>query len=104
VLFSEPIPDQFAQFAEAMGCDPEGERVQTSTDISPRPTATATTACRSCSTRSSGGGHAWPSSPLAEPDSPMVEQLTELQGYTTFDIDATADSWAFFEQHTLAAD
>ena len=38
---------------------------------------------------------------LAEPDSPMVDQLTELQGYTTFDIDATADAWAFFEQHTL---
>ena len=47
-----------------------------------------------------GGGHAWPSSPLTELDSPVVEQLTELQGYSTFDIDATADAWAFFEQHT----
>ena len=40
------------------------------------------------------GGHTWPSSPLAD-------MLTEFQGYITFDIDATADSWAFFEQHTL---
>jgi poly(3-hydroxybutyrate) depolymerase len=32
VLFSEPMPDQVAQFAVVMGCDPEGERVQQSTD------------------------------------------------------------------------
>lgn len=50
-----------------------------------------------------GGGHAWPSSPLTEPDSPVVERLTELQGYSTFDMDATADAWAFFEQHSRTA-
>lgn len=101
VLFSEPMPDQFAQFASAMGCDPEGERVQQSTDI-------YTTTFRGCDDgvplvffEVVGGGHAWPSSPLAEPGSPVVEQLTELQGYITFDIDATADSWAFFEQHSI---
>lgn len=48
-----------------------------------------------------GGGHAWPSSPLAEPDSPVVAQLTALQGNTTFDINATTDARAFFEQHAL---
>ncbi|MBT8198769.1 MAG: hypothetical protein KJO84_09765 [Acidimicrobiia bacterium] len=103
LLFSVPIPDQFAQFADAMGCDPEGERVPTSTDI-------YTTTYSNCGDgvplvfyEVTGGGHAWPSSPLAQPDSPVVEQLTELQGYTTFDIDATVDTWAFFEQHTLTA-
>jgi polyhydroxybutyrate depolymerase len=103
VLFSEPMPDQFAQFAEAMGCDPEGERVQTSTDV-------VTTTYSGCDDdvplafyEVVEGGHAWPSSPLAEPESPIVEQLTALQGYTTFDIDATADSWAFFQQHSRDA-
>ena len=94
VLFSEPIPDQFARFAEVMGCDPEGERVQASTDV-------ITTTYGNCDDdvplvfyEVVGGGHAWPSSPFAE-------RLAQLQGYITFDIDATADSWAFFEQHTL---
>jgi polyhydroxybutyrate depolymerase len=100
LLFSTPIPHQFAQFAAVMGCDPEGERIQTSTDV-------FTTTYSGCDDdvplvfhEVVGGGHAWPSSPLTEPDSPVVEQLTELQGYSTFDIDATADAWAFFEQHT----
>ncbi len=94
VLFSEPIPDQFAQFAETMGCDPAGERVQQSTDIF----ATTYTGCDDdvplVFYEVVNGGHAWPSSPLAD-------MLTDFQGYITFDIDATADSWAFFEQHTL---
>ncbi len=103
LLFSTPIPDQFAQFAAVMGCDPEAERIQTSTDV-------FTTTYSGCDDdvplvfhEVVGGGHAWPSSPLTEPDSPVVEQLTQLQGYSTFDIDATADAWAFFEQHTRDA-
>jgi polyhydroxybutyrate depolymerase len=95
-LYSEPMPDQFARFAEAMGCDPEGDRVQTSSDI-------YTTTYSDCDDdvplafyEVVGGGHAWPSSPLAD-------MLTEFQGYITFDIDATADAWAFFEQHTRDA-
>jgi polyhydroxybutyrate depolymerase len=103
LLFSTPIPGQFADFAEVMGCDLEGERIQTSTDV-------FTTTYSGCDDgvpvvfqEVVGGGHAWPSSPLTEPDSPVVEQLTALQGYSTFDIDATADAWAFFEQHTRDA-
>ena len=93
-LFSEPMPDQFAQFAETMGCDPEGERVQQSTDV----VATTYTGCDDdvplVFYEVVDGGHTWPSSPLAD-------MLTDFQGYITFDIDATADSWAFFEQHPL---
>jgi poly(3-hydroxybutyrate) depolymerase len=94
VLFSEPLPDQFALFAQAMGCDPEGERVQQSADIF----ATTYTGCDDdvplVFYEVVGGGHAWPCSPLAD-------VLTGFQGYISFDIDATSDSWAFFEQHTL---
>lgn len=99
LLFSIPIPDQFAQFARVMGCNPEGERVRTSNDI-------FTTTYSGCSDNIlmvfhevAGGGHSWPSSPLAEPTSPVFQQLEQLQGYTTFDIDATADAWAFFARH-----
>ncbi len=100
LLFSTPIPDQFAEFAVAMGCASEGEQIQTSTDI-------VTTTYSGCDDgvplvfhEVVGGGHAWPSSPLTEPDSPLAGQLAQLQGYSTFDIDATADAWAFFEQRT----
>lgn len=99
VLFSEPMPDQFARFADAMGCDPVAEQVQTSADV-------ITSTYTGCADDVPlifqtvvGGGHAWPGSPLAEPDSPFAEPLQALQGYTTFDIAATADAWAFFEQH-----
>ncbi len=100
LLFSTPIPDQFAEFARVMGCDLEPERIQTSTDV-------FTTTYSGCDDgvpmvfqEVVGGGHAWPSSPFTEPDSPVVGQLTQLQGYSTFDLDATADAWAFFQKHT----
>jgi polyhydroxybutyrate depolymerase len=99
LLFSTPIPDQFAQVAAVMGCDPEGERIQTSTDI-------VTTTYSGCDDgvplvfhEVVEGGHAWPSSPLTEPGSPLAEQLSQLQGYSTFEIDATGDGWAFLSQH-----
>ena len=45
-----------------------------------------------------GGGHTWPSSPMAA--------LTEVDalGYTTDDIDATHDGWAFMSQYLLPTD
>ena len=92
VMFSEPIPDQFAEFAQTMGCDPEGERVQRSTDIIVTTYAGCDEDVPLTFYAVAGGGHAWPSSPLAE-------VLADFQGYITFDIDATADGWAFFEQH-----
>lgn len=101
LLFSTPIPDQFAEFADAMGCDPGAERVQQSTDVF----VTTYNGCDDDAPLSFyevvGGGHAWPSSPLAAPDSSFADQLAAIQGYTTFDIDATVDGWAFFEQHRL---
>ena len=48
-----------------------------------------------------GGGHSWPSSSLAAPDSRVADRLAEIQGYTTFEIDATADGWAFLSGHAL---
>ncbi|MEL6984433.1 MAG: hypothetical protein AAFO29_18550, partial [Actinomycetota bacterium] len=97
----KPIPDQFDEFAATAGCDPEGEREQLSTDI----VATTATGCDDdvpmVFYEVVGGGHAWPSSPLTEPGSPIAERLAEVQGYSTFEIDATADGWAFLSEHTL---
>lgn len=42
----------------------------------------------------------WPIGSRPPPRSPLADVLADLQGYITFDIDATADSWAFFEQHS----
>lgn len=100
LLFSTPIPDQFADLAAVMGCGVDSERTQTSTDVFTTTYAGCDDGVPVVFKEVDGGGHAWPSSPLTEPDSPIVEQLTALQGYSTFEIDATADSWAFFEQHT----
>ena len=93
-LFSRVIPEEFAQFAETMGCDPEGDRVRQSPDI-------YATTYRGCEDgvplvfyEVTNGGHTWPGTPLAG-------VLGDFQGYITSEIDATADSWAFFEQHTL---
>ena len=93
-LLSQVIPEEFAQFAESMDCDAEGEQVQQSTDI-------VTTTYSGCDDdvplvfyEVVNGGHTWPGTPLAE-------RLSSFQGYITTEIDATADSWAFFEQHTL---
>jgi polyhydroxybutyrate depolymerase len=40
------------------------------------------------------GGHTWPGSPFSQ-------QIEAFVGYTTFDIHATAEAWAFFERHRL---
>ncbi len=96
-----PIPDQFGEFAAAMGCSADGQRVQQSTDV----TVTTYGGCEGdvplAFYEVIGGGHAWPSSPLAAPDSRLAGRLAQLQGYTTFEIDATADGWLFMSEHTL---
>jgi len=99
LLFSTPIPDQFAQFAAAMGCDPDGERVKSSTDVVTTTYSGCDDGVRLVFHKVVEGGHAWPSSPLTKPGSPLADQLRQLQGYSTFDIDATGDGWALFEQH-----
>ena len=93
-LFLQVIPEEFAQFAGTMGCDPTGTREQLSTDV----IATSYSGCDDDVPLTFyeivDGGHLWPNTPLAE-------QLGDFRGYITTEIDATVNSWAFFEQHTL---
>jgi len=93
-LLSEPIPDEFAELAVAMGCDPVGDRVEQSTDIFATTYAGCDDDVPVVFYEVVNGGHTWPSTPLAD-------TLTDFQGYITFEIDATSDSWAFFEPHSL---
>ncbi len=41
-----------------------------------------------------GGGHAWPGSKFSQ-------QISSLTGYTTFEINATDQIWAFFQRFRL---
>ena len=93
VFFEQVMPDEFAEFAADAGCDP---------------TPTATTiddvirydyiGCTNDTPMSffevTGGGHTWPNWPVAD-------AVAALFGYTTTAVDATVDSWQFFEQHSL---
>ena len=94
VFFEQVMPDEFAEFAADAGCDPApavgaiGEVIRYDY-----------TGCADDTPMSffeiPGGGHTWPNWPVADAVAPVF-------GYTTTDVDATVDSWAFFRQHTLA--
>lgn len=102
VLFEDnPIPQQFGEFAAVMGCAPEGERVQQSPEVMVTSYEDCDEAVPMVFYEVIGGGHSWPSSSLAAPDSRVADRLAEIQGYTTFEIDATADGWAFLSGHAL---
>jgi polyhydroxybutyrate depolymerase len=93
-FFQQVMPDEFAEFAADAGCsiDP------TKTDVGDDVIAYDYTGCGGGVPMAffevTGGGHTWPGSPLAD-------QVAGALGYTTDDVDATAASWAFFEQHSL---
>ena len=102
ILFEDnPIPDQFGEFAVAMGCSPEEQRVQQSPEVMVTTYQDCDDAAPMVFYEVIGGGHSWPSSPLTAPDSRFADRLAEIQGYTTFEIDATVDGWAFLSEHTL---
>lgn len=88
-LFDQTIAGEFAQFAETFGCDTDPQVEQQSPEV----TAYRYTGCDGGRFESTlfeiqGGGHTWPGSALG-----LV--LEPLLGKTTFDVDATADGWAY---------
>ena len=95
VFFEQVMPDEFAEFAADAGCDPT-PAVTTIGDV----IRYDYIGCRNDVPMSffevTGGGHTWPNWPVAG----AVEALF---GYTTTAVDATVDSWQFFEQHSLLA-
>ena len=96
VFFEQVIPEEFDEFALDAGCD-----ATVDSDVGEDVIRHEYTGCDGDTPmifyEVRGGGHTWPSSPMAA--------LTEgALGYTTDDIDATRDGWAFMSQFTLPTD
>ena len=91
-FFAQVMPDEFAEFAADAGCVGDPTVVNVSDEVTRYDYV-------ECDVPMSfveiaDGGHTWPGSPLG----PL---LVEGLGYTTPDVSATADGWAFMSQHTL---
>lgn len=95
-LFEPRIDDEFAEFATGAGCDVDPDVVSLSAHV----TSFDYTGCPDDTVMTfyeiDGGGHTWPGSLV----SLLVSQGLGM-GVTTTEIDATAVSWAFFEQYAL---
>ncbi len=94
-LFSEVMPDEFAEFAADFGCTEEPVVVDLADDVVRYDYQGCEDDVPLSFYEITDGGHTWPNSPLAA----FVEGSL---GRTTESVDATADAWAFFEQHTLS--
>jgi poly(3-hydroxybutyrate) depolymerase len=96
VFFSQVIPNEFAEFALDAGCDATVDSTVGADVIRHEYTG-----CDGDGPLTffevKAGGHTWPSSPIAE-------FTVGALGYTTFDIDATRDGWAFMSQYILPMD
>jgi polyhydroxybutyrate depolymerase len=93
-LFAEVIPEEFGEFAQDANCSPEPSTTSIGVDVIRYDYQGCDDGTPMTFYEIIGGGHTWPSTPFAE-------QLATSLGYTTFELDATADSWAFFRQHQL---
>ena len=93
-FFSQVMPDEFAEFAADMGCATEPERSTLADDVIVYDYLGCDDAVPLTFYEVTDGGHTWPGTPFADL---VADQL----GYTTNTISATADAWAFFEQHQL---
>jgi polyhydroxybutyrate depolymerase len=93
VFFEQVMPDEFAEFAADAGCDPT-PAVTTIDDVIRYDYVGCADATPMSFFEVTGGGHTWPNWPVAD-------AVSALFGYTTTAVDATVDSWQFFEQHTL---
>ena len=92
-FFEQVMPDEFAEFAADAGCAPEPTSTTVGADVIRYDYADCASGTPMAFFEITGGGHTWPNSPIAG----AVTQL----GDTTVGVDATRDSWAFFEQHAL---
>ena len=92
-IFSQVMPEEFAEFAADAGCHPAAEVVE----LTPEVISHTYRGCRDDAPmvfyELTGSGHTWP-------DSPLADVLADF-GFFTDDISATADGWAFMSQHSL---
>ena len=94
VFFDHVIPTEFAEFAADAGCETKTTDTAVSEDVIRHEYVGCDGDVPMIFDEVQHGGHTWPSSPLAS--------FTEgALGYTTEDIDATRDGWAFMSRFTL---
>ncbi len=94
-FFNQIMPEEFAQFAASNGCDPDPTVEAVSAEVIRYDYANCTDGVPQVFFEITDGGHTWPGSPLG----PF---LLDTLGYTTDDVNATADGWAFMSQHSLS--
>ena len=93
-FFNQVMPEEFAQFAESTECDPDPAVRPVSDEVTRYDYANCTDEVPMVFFEVTDGGHTWPGSPLG----PF---LVDTLGYTTADVDATVDGWAFMSQFSL---
>ncbi len=92
-LFASVMPDEFAEFATDFGCVAEPTLENVSEDVTRYDYLDCDVPLSFFEIAE--GGHTWPGSPLG----PLLEGSL---GYTTPNVSATLDGWAFMSQHSLA--
>ena len=94
VFFEQVIPAEFAEFAADAGCETKTTDTAVGEDVIRHEYVGCDGDVPMIFDEVHEGGHTWPSSRLAS--------FTEgALGYTTEDIDATRDGWAFMSRFTL---
>ncbi|MFK8023744.1 MAG: PHB depolymerase family esterase [Ilumatobacter sp.] len=94
-LIDEGTLGEFDDFAEDFECDPEPVRTEETAEVVRYDFTGCLNGVPLTFYEIVDGGHTWPSSPLADPTLGL-----DVSGFT-FDVDATADAWAFMSQHSL---
>ena len=95
-LFELVIPDEFAEFAVAYGCDPTPSEQTISDDVTAFVYGGCPDGVEAVFYRLDNAGHTWPGSTV----SLAIGQQFGL-GVTNTDINATELSWEFFQRHSL---
>ncbi len=93
-FFNQVMPDEFAEFAASNGCDAEPTVEAVSGEVTRYDYVNCTDGIGQVFFEVADGGHTWPGSPLG----PF---LLDTLGYTTADVNATVDGWAFMSQYSL---
>ncbi len=93
-FFAQVMPDEFSEFAADFGCELEPEVSEIGVETIRYDYLGCDDDVPLIFYEVTEGGHTWPSSPLG----PL---LLDTLGYTTTDVDATADGWAFMSQFSL---
>lgn len=93
-MLSHDISAEFAEFAADAGCDFVPDLSQIGDDVTQYNYVGCVDGTPITFFEVAEAGHTWPNTPI-------LEEVGDALGYTTTDVDAAVDSWAFFQQHSL---